>query len=323
MESQQNNIKTGPKDVFLQLLNLAVFYVSTVSFIALWFQYINVLVPDPLKFNYQSILDVILWSTSVLVVAFPVYIGSSWFMGKDFLTAPQKRESKFRKWLIYFTLFVSSVTIIVDIIMLIYNFLKGDLTLHFFLKIFVVLAAAAAVFGYYLWELKRDDGDKSRKISKTVALASSAAILASVISGFFIVGTPAQQRAYRFDEQRVNDLQTIQGQIVYNHWTQKGKLPERLDDLKDDISGFQPPQDPETGLPYGYRIIDSENFELCADFKTSSEKFTGKEYLRSPATPHYDPYYGQNWNHGAERTCFTRKIDPEIYKVKESIPLPR
>ena len=114
---------------------------------------------------------------------------------------------------------------------------------------------------------------------------------------------------------RVNDLQITQNQIVYNYWTQKGKLPAGLDDLQDDVSGFRSPIDPESGAAYEYRVIDPKTFELCAEFKTSSEKFAGKKYLAKQPAPYYEPY-NQSWGHAAERTCFTRKIDPELYKVK-------
>ncbi|MEK7154091.1 MAG: hypothetical protein AAB792_00850, partial [Patescibacteria group bacterium] len=51
--------KSLPKDVFINLLSVAALYASIVSFIALIFQYVNVLFPDPLNFYYTSILDTI------------------------------------------------------------------------------------------------------------------------------------------------------------------------------------------------------------------------------------------------------------------------
>ena len=38
-----------------------------------------------------------------------------------------------RKWLVYFTLFISAITIIVDLMIFVYNFLDGELTVKFFL----------------------------------------------------------------------------------------------------------------------------------------------------------------------------------------------
>ena len=64
--------KSTPHDIFLHLLNILTFYTSVVSFITLMLQYINALYPDPLNFYYQGILQSILWSTSILVIAVPV-----------------------------------------------------------------------------------------------------------------------------------------------------------------------------------------------------------------------------------------------------------
>ncbi len=148
--------KSGPKDVFMHLMVFVALYVSVVSFITLLFQYINYWQPDPLTFYQESVMNSIRWSASVLFVMFPVYLVVSWLINKDSAVDADKKNLKVRKWLTYLTLFASALTVIIDIITLLYNFLGGDLTLSFFLKILVVLLVAAAVFGYYLWDLKRE-----------------------------------------------------------------------------------------------------------------------------------------------------------------------
>jgi len=303
--------KDTPKDFFLNIFNILAFYISIIGFIVLYVQYINVLFPDPLRFYYTGIADMVRWSTSVLFVAIPVYILTSWLLAKDLIVNPQKRELKFRKLLIYLTLFVSAITIAVDLMMFIYNFLGGGLTMQFFLKIFVVLIVAVAVFGYYIWDLKRKD--LVSKIPKILAWVLSIVILASIILGFFIVGTPADQRNRKNDEKRIENLQIIQNQII-NYWTQKEILPQNISELEDDISGFIVPKDPESELMYEYNIVDSLSFELCAIFKTSSKDFGITSEKIIPVSI-YDSFQ-QNWNHEAERTCFERTIDSELYKNK-------
>jgi hypothetical protein len=211
---------------------------------------------------------------------------------------------------------VAAITIIIDLIVLVYNFMSGELTIQFFLKILIVLLVAAAVFGYYTWDLKRKDKEIS-KTPKKLAWVISLVVLMSIITGFFVIGTPAEQRDRRFDEERLGDLQLLQSVIV-NYWTQKGKLPQGLGDLEDSISGVIVPQDPSSGASYEYRIIDSLSFELCATFKTSSQDLG----LASNRTKYYlEPYgaFQQNWEHAAERTCFTRTIDPELYESKNDL----
>lgn len=321
------NLKRGtPKDVFLHLLAVLTLYVSAVAFITLWWQYINVLFPDLLKYQdyyggYMSYAyDPIRWAMATLIIVFPIHILISWLIGHEFKSDPEKREMRVRKWLWYITLFASAATIIIDLIILVYNFLKGELTTQFLLKIVVILFVASVVFGYYLWDLKKRTKPSSKP--RFIAWIVSAVVLSSIIYGFFLIGTPATQRARKFDEQRVNDLSLLQNAII-NYWVQKNKLPNKLNELNYispfTPSGFIPPTDPETGMQYDYVAEDSLRFKLCAEFKTSS---TDNTKVGVPVRILNVPAYQQNWNHDIGRTCFERTIDPELYKRGDDTPVP-
>lgn len=316
----EKNIKSSPQDVFLHLLDFAVLYVSVVSFITLLFAYIDYLFPDQLSFYLIGTLSQIRWSSSILIIIFPVYIFVSWMLGKEFKKDPEKRALRFRKWLIYFTLFVAAVTIIVDLIALVFNFYSGELTVKFFWKILIVLLVAAGVFGYYRWELNRTE--KKTPWPKNFAWIVSMMVGAAIVGGFFMVGSPATQRARRLDEQRVNHLQAIQSQII-NYWQQKNALPGELDDLYDSISGFRPPPDPETDLPYEYVITNESSltFQLCAAFKTSNSFYNRTLKPLVPERNFIDPYQ-QNWDHTIGRVCFDRTIDPDLYGIPERKAVP-
>jgi len=309
-----NIIKSTPKDVFLHLFNILTFYISVIAFITLFVQYINALFPDPLNFYYTAMANAVRWSTSILVIAVPIYLLTSWMLAKDLVSNKKKRELKLRKWLVYFTLFISSATIVIDLITFVYNFLSGELTIQFFLKIFVVLFVAAAVFGYYIYDLRRKD--MRSKTPKILAWVLSFVVLGSIVAGFFIIGTPAVQRERRFDERRVENLQILQSRII-NYWMQKELLPQNLDALEDSISGFIVPKDPKSGLPYEYNIINSLSFELCAIFKTSSDDF-GVVSNKVRFISLYDSFQ-QNWSYRADRTCFQRIIDPDLHKPERNI----
>lgn len=306
---EQHALKSTPKDVFLHLFGIVTFYLSIVSFINLYIQYIDFLYPDTLTFYYNSIAQAVRVFTSMLIIAWPFYLLTAWILAKDVKTNKAKREIKIRKWLLYLTLFVSAVTIIIDLIMFVYRFLDGDLSIKFFFKVLVVLVVAGLVFSYYLWDLKREEANK--KLNQIFAWATAILVIASVALGFFIIGTPTKQRAYRFDEQRIQNLQTIQNEVL-NYWQQKQTLPNQLTALEDSISGFKVPVDPDTKAVYEYKITGDLAFDLCADFKTVSNNanniYKGDMY----AMPNGD--FQQNWGHQAERTCFSRTIDPELYK---------
>lgn len=328
MESTHRNL---PRDVFVHMLMIATLYASVAAFLALIFQYINVVFPDALTSYYPGVMDTIRRSEATLLIVFPVYLFLSWLIGRDWVRVPGMRDFKLRKWLIYFTLFISAITIIIDLVILIYNFLGGELTTPFILKIIAVLATAAAVFGYYFWDLRRGS-DKNSNIPRIAAIAAAIVVLISLIMGFFIVGSPQSQRTRRFDVQRIQHLQTLQSQIV-NYWLLKDKLPTSLDALTDNISGFAPPADPENGQMYEYLINGKLSFELCAMFKMDSAQ-SGVWYPSSreapvfmaayPAKPYGDPSELNTWTHGAGHICFSRTIDPELYpRQQKPTPLPQ
>ena len=309
--------KETAKDAFLHLLSAAMIYLSVIAFITLWWQIINFLVPD--KLNPQGIGSgiymTLIWATSAIVVAFPVHVLVSWIIGKDLRANPAKREAGVRKWLWYITLFVSALTMVIDLVSLIFNFLRGDLTMQFFLKSTVILIVAAAVFGYFLWDLKKKD--KATDMPKKIAWITAAVIAASIVFGFSLMGSPANQRDLRFDEQRTGNLQEIQNNAA-DYWQQKKVLPKDLNELS--VTGYGMPKDPETGKQYEYAVTGELSFRICADFKTVlSAESVGKN------TPYY---YGtraglmtvpQYWVHGAERTCFDTTIDPAFFKTESDI----
>lgn len=150
--------KTGPKDVFLHLAAMLALYFSAGAFIALLFQYINLGFYDPLEGSRAATMMMartgIRWSISMLIIVFPAYILITRYIYKQYLQVPEKLDLKIRKWLLYFTLFAASLMIIGNLVALVYNFLGGELTMRFFLKILSMLFVAASVFYYYLMELR-------------------------------------------------------------------------------------------------------------------------------------------------------------------------
>lgn len=129
---------------------------------------------------------------------------------------------------------------------------------------------------------------------------------AAIIAGFFVVGSPQTERLRRFDNRRMSDLQNIQSQIV-NFWQSKGRLPDLLDELRDDISGWSAPRDPQTAVEYGYIKGEDLNFSLCANFIFASNEVA----VEFPAYPLFG--LEENWAHPEGKYCFERRIDPDRY----------
>lgn len=307
--------KTGPREVFLQLLSMAALYFSAISLGTLLFQFINIYFPDVLRSDYyqrEAYFNSIRWAVAVLVIVFPVYVWSLWYLDKEAKTEPEQKEMRTRKWLLYFTVFASSGVIIGDLITLIFSYLQGELTSRFILKIVSVLFIAIAVLGYYLWDLRRE---KDPKIAKIIGIAKwiiMVLVAGLIIFGFYSAGSPQAARERNLDLQRVNDLQGMQSQIIY-FWQQKNRLPVNAAELTDTVSGYAAPADPETGQVYEYKVLGALQFELCANFKTQGQSGNVQVAPDIPKSASL-ALYSDNWQHDIGRVCFQRTIDPQLYK---------
>ncbi|MBL7045103.1 MAG: hypothetical protein ISR98_00680 [Parcubacteria group bacterium] len=310
---ENTKTKVSPKDFFLYVGVMVALYVSAFSLLALLFNYINILFPDQLDFYRGNFSAAVRFSIASLIIIFPTYLVLTKVLNRDVRNNPEKKVLWIRKWLIFFTLFVAGVTIIIQLIRLINEFLGGDITTQFALKIVAVLVVTGAVFGYYMYDLK-GKWEREVKKAKTIGWITTLIVLVTIISGFFIIGTPASQRLIRFDERKVEDLQSIQWRVV-SFYQSKERLPKNLEELKDPISSFAVPVDAQSGEDYGYNIISGFTFELCADFNKESTG-TQNENIRI-AKPFGGPgIEDSNWAHDEGEVCFERTIDPDLYKLR-------
>ena len=297
--------RTTAADFFLHLGVIVALYVTVISFLNLVFSLINYVYPNlPLEQGVPtSDLSI---PVSALVIFAPLYIFLSWLLNKQYGANPYKRELGVRKWLVYLTLFISGLAIAIDLVVLVYSFVSGELiTLGFLLKVLSVFIVLVSVFWYHIADLK----DKINTLqNKKLAIALSVVIIGFICLSFAIMGSPFKQRLLKIDSRRVSDLQNIQYQVL-NYWQSKEKLPASLDDLVDSLSYNKVPVDPATQSQYEYRAIPPFSFELCATFDLPSE-----ESVKSIARPEFSgDYEFENWKHEKGRTCFERTIDPDRY----------
>ena len=320
--------KNIQRDVFMYLLAIITLVVSAVSFGILVFQYINIYFPDILTdyyFSRSAYFGSIRQSLAFVIVVFPVYIWVSRFLRRDIEANPEKKDLKIRKWLLYLTVFAAGLTIIGDLVALLNTFLEGEITARFILKVLTIFFIAGSVFFYYFRELRSDELKKDVWKAwgiRAFPWAVISVVLAAVVFGFVVAGSPTSRRTERFDERRVQDLSVIQSHVI-NYWQNKGSLPGNLDELPNDILGVVVPVDPKTGNAYEYRVMGDLKFQLCATFETSStEDVNGRKMI--PALPMSYPYPGgeiETWQHGIGRTCFERTIDPDFFKIEKPRPL--
>lgn len=321
--------KLSPKFFFLSLGVLATLIASVTAFLNLIFETLNQKFPDALNatyqygyntYNYEGIRTAI----ATLIIVFPVYLILSHFWRKVANNSLGRIDQVIKKWMLYLILFMAGVVIVVDLITLVRYFVSGEITTRFILKVVAALVVAKLVGWFYISELR---SQASRNLAKLFAGVGIVLALVAVIWSFNVIGSPAEQRAWRLDEQRTQDLQTIQWQVI-SYWQQKEKLPDVLSDLQNPISGFLIPVDPEfqKGNAYEYKKTADMSFELCATFNAVMPEgwventmggkypmFSGRYMETDVAYPYPGGTGNDSWTHEAGRTCFARTIDPDIY----------
>ena len=122
---------------------------------------------------------------------------------------------------------------------------------------------------------------------RVAAIVSIAAVVAAVVAGLLIIGSPAEQRLQRFDERRANDLTRVSF-AVRNRWNERQVLPRSLEELVDGQLLSRLPVDPSTDASYEYRVTGPREFELCAVFDRPSRPEAAGDF----------------WFHDAGRRCF-------------------
>lgn len=144
------------REAFMYLVLFFCLYITAFSFGTLLFQFINRWIVDPLR-SYSGSLEAIRMAVASLIIAFPIFLWLSYRMRRSIAKQPEKKSSKVRKWLTYITLFIAAAVIIGDLISLLFNLLSGELTIRFALKVLAVLLIAGSIFGYYLWDFRREE----------------------------------------------------------------------------------------------------------------------------------------------------------------------
>jgi hypothetical protein len=306
-----NPIKTTPKDFFLNLATIVSVYVVAVSLIALLFEVINAAIPDPLSWTdpYSAGLRV---AISCLIIAFPLLLALLWIGNKEIVAQPEKADLPIRRWLTYLTLFAAGGAIIIDLVVLLNHFLSGDIPTRFVWKVIVVLIVAGLVFGYYWYSLKRTITAQNM-FNKTFAGIVALIIIGSIVGGFTVIGSPVKARLMRFDDRKLNDLSSIQGQITH-FWQQKEGLPQSLSDLNDPLINYVVPVNPESKQPYEYKVLTPTSFRLCTEFNFPSDEKRVVRYEGYMSMPYpMDDATFYNWMHKEGYQCFDRTIDPDKF----------
>jgi len=318
METQQEVRKGGgAKDFFINLGAFVSLYVLVGSVFSLLFTVINKAYPQinsGYGYHYGSSSASISWPVATLIIFFPIFILLMWLLEREYQKYPEKQSAGVHKWLTYITLFAAGATVAGDLITVLYYFIDGrELTAAFLLKVLVVLVIAAAVFVYYISDAAGRLTARSRKLWRVVA---TVIVISSIVWGFAVLGSPRTQQLYKYDEQKINDLQNLDAQ-VNNYFYSHKKLPDTLAEIAEG-NYYVPFLDPQTQKPYEYKKTSANTYELCADFNKASDENSSISYR-------YYGTYNISWNHTEGYTCFKRTLnldssDTSLVPVVKPVP---
>lgn len=135
-------------------------------------------------------------------------------------------------------------------------------------------------------------------MGRWLVIVASVVVVATLVAAIIAMGSPSAQRAARLDASRVQDLEQIVQAVDY-YVEANGSLPPDLATLANQPGQRLSITDPVDAAPYVYEVTAERAYRLCAVFNTDTAK------PRDAATP----WLGNNWNHGAGRQCFERKVD--------------
>ena len=319
METQTNpstnSGRASAKDFFINLGAIVALYTVVISLLNLLFTVINNAYPQITNgYNYYGSQSISM-PVATLIIFFPIFILLMWLMERSYVVEPEKKNLGIRRWLTYITLFVAGLTLAGDLVTVLYYFIDGqELTTGFLLKILSVFVVILIVFLYYISDIRNKLTPMSRKIWFGISLV---VILSSIIWGFSVLGSPRTQQLLKYDQQRVNDLQNINGQIQ-NYYATNGTLPNTIEEMSNGNYYITQKVDQQTGKPYEYyKAGDDKGYKLCADFNKASDD----KNASTPAIYSY-PYDGiTTWAHPAGQYCFKQTINPNLYSKPMSVPI--
>ncbi len=294
----QNN---SAKFAFFYILSLIALVFVAVASGTILFQIINKLVPD-IADIYSSFYQegAMRFGISALIIASPIFYVTSRQIYRSLFRGSLQQDSGVRKWLTYLILLVSICVMIGWLIAILNEFLGGELTTRFILKALTAIIISGLVFSFYLYDIRRDNIlNKIDRVISAYFYASLLIIIVILVAAFLNVGSPAQARDKKIDQNIINDYYQIQSGID-NYYNDKKVLPDSLGAIRANGNYINITDDnlknKVTGREYEYKVINDQEFELCTDFKTSNK--VGRE-----------PYRDTRWLHEAGYQCLRQKVN--------------
>ena len=270
---------TSAKDAFFYLILFTTLATWTIALANLAFSLIDRWLGDPLFAAESASSYDLTFSLAAIIVAFPLFLLISRAILAESAAHPEKLQSPIRKWLTYLALVAAVCVFMGDLITALAFLLRGEITSRFLLKAVVVLLLSGGVFSYYFISLRKPAFDQ--RLDRLMAGLATAAVLLTIALGFLNLGSPHVQRAYRADTQLTQRLSGLDFAVRNFYLTHDKQLPTTLDLLPANLTS-----DPQSHVPYEYRPLQGNRFELCATFARPSQEVPNRTPWTHPAGHH-------------------------------------
>lgn len=127
------------------------------------------------------------------------------------------------------------------------------------------------------------------------AVLSAGAMVAAIVIGLIVIGSPREFRMRQLDQRRAEDLATISSAIRTYRLTHEN-LPQTLNELQGSQQATIYRSKDPVERPYEYTVKDAFSYELCAEFDTATDTTTAARSLFE--------------KHGQGRQCFSQEARP-------------
>jgi hypothetical protein len=299
------------KYAFYYLLSLVALIFTAINSGIIFFQVINHFIPDALA-NYSDSVsqEMLRFAIASLVFAAPVFYWMQVLVSKGLAKKELSLTAGIRRWLTYFIIFIASVVILVWLIMTMTSFLNGELTLKAALKTLTIMVLAGSIFGYYFYDVRREQVTAKDHFVQLSLLVSLVLILSAFVSALFIMDKPSVVRDQRQDQQTLNELSMIDSGLN-QYYTLNQKLPQSLNELTATNGVYLRSEDllNDAGEAYSYQVTSDRAYQLCATFRLATDRDNKFSYPEP------------KWDHPADYHCFDLMIakselpaTPEIVK---------
>lgn len=299
--------KPSAFDAFVHLVAYFALVMSAVAVGGILFQLINRFAPTLEAYEYANFrgesvaTGPLRFHVATLLLTSPLLLAMTAYLHRLFRQDALNTASGVRRWLTYLLLFAASVNIVGSVIALVYQFLGGNYTVNFLLKAATVLVIAAAIFGFYFWELKRPDYRQHHRGAAPLLVAVAVLFLGLEVGGFLLIGSPLAARMREYDRQR-EDRALQLNSLVADVYRREGSVPVDLSEVEPSNT-----QDPETGSPLGYEKITDDRYRLCVTFALETSqpalpRGVPPARVPKPMDGGMEPAW---YRHGAGETCHT------------------